>query len=660
MTEAGSGRDARGPGEPEPRSAEGLRRQLRELGYLKNPLEAFVAGRLTGQSGILRTAVLVGTRVGLLGGSLLGLLATAGLLVLLPNLIRAPLDALIVTLHLVFIFAIVSMGIGILGALVLLLLYRATRRFVGRTRAAAQGAGILAGILAFVYLSLLYRKVAPDLPPAASIAAAALLLVVSLLFGRMIAAGSYVFLVRLAGEKPSPSERRVGLMVTGLSIVGVAGFFLYLRATAPEVLEERPAETFTVQATGERLLLVAIDGPTSDLARTAVETDRLPNLRRLLENGSAGLLDVEPGEIPPSFWTSVATGRTPAEHGVRRYSERRLRGMRSPLAVPPDTVGFHELLDVLLPTLRLTREAPAGAFSGAIRTVFDVVGENGGRVGIVNWRASWPAPELAGFVVSDVAYFSILARRALDGKAPLGEDTYPRALLAELEPLAPDPESLDVGSLADGKGAALFPAAVAQGPWLEELRRSLSLDGFACAAAAQLLASQSTDLAAVYLPGLSILERAILAGEPSTASDLRRAAGVMEAYESFLDRCLGRILQAMGERVTVAVATFTDAEDRDGLFVLSGPPVRQGTSCGPISPLDVAPTCLSMLGFPASAEMRGRVIREALTPEFLKSNPERRIGSFGVRPRLRASPQSSDAGVVIDYMKYMKALGYVR
>jgi hypothetical protein len=644
----------------EPRDSkdpDALRRELRDLGYLQNPLESFVAGRLTGSTGLLRTAVLVGTRVGVVGGLLLGLLAAAGLLLLQPDLLRVPLDAVIVTVNVVVIFAIVSMGVGILGVGVLLLVHRATRRFVGLTRATAHGAGIVAGVLAFVYLALLYRKLAVDLPPAAPVVAALVVLATSLVFGRMIAAGTHVFLVRLAGGRPTPTERRTGLLVAVLSVLGVAGFFLYLGLTAPRETDEPPSDRIEVRPTGERVLVVAVDGPTTELARASMESDRLPNLRRLLKAGSSGVLDAEPDDIPPSFWTSVATGRSAAEHGVRRWSDRKFIGMRSPLA-PPQTVGLHELFDALVPQLPVTREVPLGALGGGPRTIFDVAGGCGVPVGVVNWRCSWPAAELPGFVVSDVAYFSILKRRAAAAGSGSSVATHPPTVLGRIEPLALEPASLDPATILDASGRSLFGGASLVAGVRDDVARSLCVDEFAAAAAVKLLATDKPDLVAVYLPGMSLVERAIL--DPSrvgSASQLRDAASALEAYESFVDDRLGRLETAMGPGATVIFLGFPDAGDRDGLFLLSGPTARRNTTCGPVRAVDVAPTCLLVLGFPASGEMKGRVLQEALTPEFVKANPERRIRSFGAKSRRKLPPGISDESLGLDRMR---AVGYVR
>jgi arylsulfatase A-like enzyme len=58
----------------------------------------------------------------------------------------------------------------------------------------------------------------------------------------------------------------------------------------------------------------------------------------------------------------------------------------------------------------------------------------------------------------------------------------------------------------------------------------------------------------------------------------------------------------------------------EGLIVLSGPAVTAGAPvAGEL--LDVAPTLLYLLGEPIPADLEGRVLVEALSPELLDERP---------------------------------------
>jgi len=57
-----------------------------------------------------------------------------------------------------------------------------------------------------------------------------------------------------------------------------------------------------------------------------------------------------------------------------------------------------------------------------------------------------------------------------------------------------------------------------------------------------------------------------------------------------------------------------------GIFIAKGPAVRHGQSIDPVRLVDITPTILYLLGLPVSAMLEGRVIEEALAPEYVASH----------------------------------------
>ena len=92
-----------------------------------------------------------------------------------------------------------------------------------------------------------------------------------------------------------------------------------------------------------------------------------------------------------------------------------------------------------------------------------------------------------------------------------------------------------------------------------------------------------------------------------------------------------------------------------GTLALVGAPVAPG-ELGPVSPRDVAPTVLHLLGLPASLELDGRVLESALTPGFRAAHPVRRVPSYG--RRLPVRPAGSAPGD--DVLEEPPSLGYAR
>ena len=69
-----------------------------------------------------------------------------------------------------------------------------------------------------------------------------------------------------------------------------------------------------------RIFVFGIDGATFDVISPMVASGRLPNLGRLLCEGSCGLLRSTIHPITPAAWSSFATGMNPGKHGVFDFS----------------------------------------------------------------------------------------------------------------------------------------------------------------------------------------------------------------------------------------------------------------------------------------------------------------------------------------------------
>jgi predicted AlkP superfamily phosphohydrolase/phosphomutase len=111
-----------------------------------------------------------------------------------------------------------------------------------------------------------------------------------------------------------------------------------------------------------RLVLIGLDGASWKMIGPMAEKGELPHLKALMDRGvSADLGSVEPLFSPP-VWTSVATGRSPKEHGVDFFYANR--------------------------------------FSIKVPTMWERFAGAGLRVGLYDYLVTWPPQELpGGFVV---------------------------------------------------------------------------------------------------------------------------------------------------------------------------------------------------------------------------------------------------------------------
>src|SRR2546423_11484885 len=76
----------------------------------------------------------------------------------------------------------------------------------------------------------------------------------------------------------------------------------------------------------KRLLVIGWDSADWAPVYPLLDAGKLPPLLRLIEAGSSGPLDAAPPSIEPIVWTSLATGRFAANHGVLGELEARPDG----------------------------------------------------------------------------------------------------------------------------------------------------------------------------------------------------------------------------------------------------------------------------------------------------------------------------------------------
>ncbi|MGQ9733995.1 MAG: alkaline phosphatase family protein [Candidatus Bipolaricaulia bacterium] len=143
-----------------------------------------------------------------------------------------------------------------------------------------------------------------------------------------------------------------------------------------------------------KVAVFGLDGATFSIIRPAVERGELPNLGALLESGVYGELESTIPPITAAAWTTFQTGVNPGEHGafdwlVREPGSYRLRPISSTLIRQP--------------------------------RLWDYIGSQGGKVGIVGLPVTYPPQPVNGFLICGLL--------TPEG----GRWTYPEGLAAELE-----------------------------------------------------------------------------------------------------------------------------------------------------------------------------------------------------------------------------------
>ena len=128
-------------------------------------------------------------------------------------------------------------------------------------------------------------------------------------------------------------------------------------------------------ATSRRVLLIGIDGASWKAIEPMLANGELPIFQRLVNQGTTcDDLDVAHRSSPVA-WTSIATGRLSANHGITSHITE-------------------------LPNGDLIPVTGAGR---RVKAIWEIASAAGRTVGVVGWWASWPAERVQGFFVSDHA-----------------------------------------------------------------------------------------------------------------------------------------------------------------------------------------------------------------------------------------------------------------
>ena len=148
-------------------------------------------------------------------------------------------------------------------------------------------------------------------------------------------------------------------------------------------------------------LVIGLDGATFHVLKPWIEAGHLPNLGSMIRKGVSGNLRSTIPPITPPAWTSFMTGKNPDKHGVYDFQKY------DPGKNPPFLL--------------------ANSTNIQSRTLWQILSENGLRVGVINVPMNYPPPPVNGFVIS-----------GFDAPSLESSFTYPEELRAELLHKFPD------------------------------------------------------------------------------------------------------------------------------------------------------------------------------------------------------------------------------
>ncbi len=123
----------------------------------------------------------------------------------------------------------------------------------------------------------------------------------------------------------------------------------------------------------KKVLVIGVDAATFDLIDPWVAEGLLPNLQRLMENGTRVTLWSVPNMNSAPAWTSFATGKNPGKHGIYYFTR------------PKKSTYEMQVIN--------------GSYRDGL-TFWQIASQHGKKAGVINVPMTYPADTVNGFMIS--------------------------------------------------------------------------------------------------------------------------------------------------------------------------------------------------------------------------------------------------------------------
>lgn len=400
-----------------------------------------------------------------------------------------------------------------------------------------------------------------------------------------------------------------------------------------------------------KLLLIGWDAADWRIAGPLLDAGELPQLAEIVRHGVSANLRSQPPYLSPMLWNTIATGKSPAEHGIVGFTEDN-----------PTTGAIQ----------------PISSRSRRCKALWNMLSQEGIRSTVVGWFASHPAEAVAGTFVSD-AFGRVLA----GGTArtmPAG-CVSPATMADKLAPLRVGPEDIDPALLRFflprldeiDRGRDRRPGLL-----LERLAELYSYHNTAVA----LLEHDASAFLAVYYHFIDWVCHDFITYAPPrrrevSGRDFELYGGVVDAAYRLQDLLLRDLLEQAGPDWNCIVLSdhgFQSGETRPartpavtagpaawhrehGLLAMAGPRFAPGKRLERVHLYDIAPTVLHAFGLPVGRDLPGRVLAEAFQAPAAVSQ----IPSWEDRGPRRsgASTESLSPREARELLQQFEDLGYI-
>ncbi len=427
-------------------------------------------------------------------------------------------------------------------------------------------------------------------------------------------------------------------------------------------------------ATGDgrpRVIIFGIDAANWNVLTPMLEAGELPNIERLVRDGSFGVLKSGEPIQSPQMWTSIATGVVPERHGITGFTAE----------VPGS--------DNELPVTNNMRR---------VKAFWNVLSEEDVTVGIVGWWPSWPVDEVNGFMIAQRAWpmnwslhgIPFGAARDRNGRLIVQDfpgRTYPESLYEDFEQFVMTEEDVTLQELNSFFADSRFtdPRKQFHARWVYAKDRTFADAGL------HYFKQETPEVFAIYLQGTDVVSHYYWGyqtdeGYTVSPEDERLYGRVVRAYYAFVDGVIGDFLDAAPEGTAAllisdhgfetkrdlkvrwergeAIRTLEGNKDvpwdhgTDGAIIFAGPGIKSGERADDLSVVDVMPTLMAYLGQPVAEDLDGRPAVALFEDDYLSAHPIEWVATYETgEARGDDTPMASpmDEGI----KEKLRSLGYI-
>lgn len=429
-----------------------------------------------------------------------------------------------------------------------------------------------------------------------------------------------------------------------------------------------PTVPATPPKTRARLLLVGLDGADWQIASPLIAAGRLPNLAKLQAGGAWSDLRSATPMLSPLLWTSIATGKTPDQHGI---------------------------IDFLVRDPHTAQDVPISSTFRKTKAIWNIYSDAGLTSDFIGWWATWPAETIRGHMVSDRVAYSLF------GYSSRPEDAIglvsPPAFLGTIKPLRVDESDITLNDLkrfapitqsdlSAARASLKGEPARAYADPINHLSRILASTRTYHNIALKLLRDGKPDILSVYYQAIDETchrYAQYIAPKPDwvDAAAFQKYKDVVTRMYEYQDELLGQLLKAAGPGVTLMVVSdhgFLSGSNRPdfppdielkagmwhrmyGIWLLHGPSIRPG-KLPPVSLYDVMPTLLYLSGLSVPLDGAGRPVLDAIAAEFQAAHPLTTVPTWedpNGRSTGPAQAQGYSPAVDEEILARLRSLGYI-